>query len=283
MTEDGGRKIGKNGKMIEVKEKADEMNAGFQTVKILGSRIHIVELTDITSCMTRWIEQYRQPDNCRRIVNTGFHGTWEAYKDPGLKLILNSADLWIPDGISFTLIAHRKGFGSFKRLAGVDFMKAFFEVADREGYSSFFYGDTDETLVALKEKLTAKYPGHRVAGMFSPPFRPLTPEEDEKIVNMINDARPDVLWVGLGCPKQDRWIFDHKDKLRVPMAAGVGATFSFFAEKVKRSPEWVEKSGFEWLWRLIQEPKKLWKRDLIEGPRFLFHVALELTGLRKYE
>jgi N-acetylglucosaminyldiphosphoundecaprenol N-acetyl-beta-D-mannosaminyltransferase len=100
---------------------------------------------------------------------------------------------------------------------------------------------------------------------------------------MINDARPDVLWVGLGCPKQDQWIYKHKDRLKVPMAVGVGAAFSFFAETVKRSPEWVEKNGFEWLWRFIQEPKKLWKRDLIEGPRFLFHVALELTGLRKYE
>ena len=272
-----------DGKMIKEKDQSDEMNGGFQTVKILGSRIHIVDINDITSSMVKWIEEYNPSKSCRQIVNTGFHGTWEAYKDPELKVIMNSADLWIPDGIAFTLIAHKKGFVSFKRLAGVDFMKAFFELADRKGYKSFFYGDTDETLTALKVKLEEKYPGHKIAGMFSPPFRLLSPEEDKEIVRVINDAGPDVLWVGLGCPKQDRWIFEHKDKLKVPMAAGVGATFSFFAEKVKRSPEWVEKSGFEWLWRFIQEPKKLWRRDLIEGPRFLFHVALELTGLRKYE
>jgi N-acetylglucosaminyldiphosphoundecaprenol N-acetyl-beta-D-mannosaminyltransferase len=269
--------------MMKAKDQTDEMNGEFQSVQILGSSIHLVDIAGVISQMGRWIREHDRDGKCRQVVVTGFHGIWEAHKHHDFKAIVNSADLWIPDGISFAIIARKKGFRSFKKLASSDFIKAFFEVGDREGYSSFFYGDTDETLIALKEKLSARYPGHRVVGTFSPPFRLLTPDEDEEIVNMINEARPDVLWVGLGCPKQDRWIYEHKDRLMVPMAVGVGAAFSFFAETVKRSPQWVEKNGFEWLWRFIQEPKKLWKRDLIEGPRFLFHVALELTGLRKYE
>ena len=259
------------------------MTSNFPTVKILGSRLHIVSLADITEQIEKWIQDYDPSQNCRQIVNTGFHGTWEAFKNSELKGILNSADLWIPDGTAFTMIAHKKGFRDFKRLAGVDFMKAFYKLADVKGYSSFFYGDTDETLIALKNKLEEKYPGHKIAGTFSPPFRPLTQKEDREVVKMINNAQPDVLWVGLGCPKQDYWIHEHKEKLNVPRAAGVGATFSFLAGTVQRVPEWIEKSGFEWLWRLIQEPKKLWRRDFIDGPKFLFHVALEMMGLRKYE
>jgi len=100
---------------------------------------------------------------------------------------------------------------------------------------------------------------------------------------MINEAKPDVLWVGLGCPKQDIWIHEHKNQLNVPIAVGVGAAFSFFAGTVKRAPGWIEKSGFEWLWRFTQEPRKLWRRDFVDGPRFLFHVVLEMMRLRKYQ
>jgi len=160
---------------------------------------------------------------------------------------------------------------------------AFFERANSKGYSSFFYGDTDETLAALRERLEREYSNHKVAGTFSPPFGAVSPEEDEAHVRMINDARPDVLWVGLGTPKQDRWIFEHQERLRVPVAVGVGAAFGFLSGRVKRAPAWIGRCGFEWLWRLAREPKKLWRRDLLDGPRFLFHVALELCGLRRYD
>ncbi len=135
----------------------------------------------------------------------------------------------------------------------------------------------------MKENLEARYPGHKIVGTFAPPFRPLTLEEDEEVIRMINESQPDILWVGLGLPKQDRWVFEHKDRLNVPIATGVGAAFDFVSGKVKRVPEWIGNNGFEWIWRFIQEPKKLWKRDLLDGPRFVFHVILELTGLKKYE
>jgi N-acetylglucosaminyldiphosphoundecaprenol N-acetyl-beta-D-mannosaminyltransferase len=157
-------------------------------------------------------------------------------------------------------------------------MRAFFEMAAEEGYSSFFYGDTDGTLAGLQENLKREYPTHRIAGTFSPPFRILTQEEDDEIIDMINRSKPDVLWVGLGLPKQERWIFEHRFRLNVPVAVGVGAAFGFLSGQVKHAPNWLGNLGLEWLWRLTREPKKLWKRDLVDGPRFVWHVLWEFAG-----
>lgn len=257
------------------------MSNTLPSIKILGSRVHLVQNSDVLARMEHWI--HNEPQRCHFIVNTGFHGLWVAHQDQKFKNIVNSSDLFSPDGIATVWISRLKGSHLKERATSADLMKLFFEKANEKGYRSFFYGDTDETLKALKEKLEAKYPTHKIAGTFSPPFRPLSPHEDDEIVKMINDAQPDVLWVGLGLPKQERWIYEHKDRLNVPVAIGVGACFGFFSEKVKRAPLWIGEIGFEWLWRFIQEPKKLWRRDLIDGTRFLIHVFLELAGIRKYE
>ncbi|MGC2064321.1 MAG: WecB/TagA/CpsF family glycosyltransferase [Thermodesulfovibrionales bacterium] len=235
------------------------------------------------SAMEGWIAGFCNYRKCRMMVITGFHGIWKAHKDPALRLILNTADLWVPDGIAPVCIARLKGMHIVERTPGAEIMEAFFELADKKGFSSFFYGDREETLLALKENLEKKYPGHKIAGLFSPPFRQLTPEEDDKILRMINESHADVLWVGLGLPKQELWISAHRDRLNIPIAAGVGAAFLFLSGKVKRVPARVGRFGLEWLWRLCQEPKKLWRRDLIEGPLFVGHVLLELTGIRKYD
>jgi N-acetylglucosaminyldiphosphoundecaprenol N-acetyl-beta-D-mannosaminyltransferase len=196
--------------------------------------------------------------------------------------MLNSADLWVPDGIAPVWIARIKGLGNAKRIPGANLMEGFLQLADKKGFSSFFYGDTDDTLKNLEQRLQTSYPGHKVVGTFSPPFRVLTPEEEDEIVQTINDKRPDVVWVGLGMPKQERWVFEHKDRLNTPVAIGVGAAFRFLAGKVKRVPEWVGDVGLEWAWRFVIEPKKLWRRDFIEGPQFLMHVAFEIAGIKKY-
>lgn len=250
-------------------------------VRILGAKVHLSALCQVMQMMTGWIESHGE--RCRRIVVTGFHGIWEAHKRPDFKAVLNSADLWVPDGIAPVWVARLKGLRGIQRIPGADLMRAFFERANERGYSSFFYGDRPETLSALRERLEREYPNHRVAGTFSPPFEAVSPEEDEAHVRMINEAHPDVLWVGLGLPKQERWIAEHQGRLTVPVAVGVGAAFGFLSGKVKRAPAWVGRCGFEWLWRLIHEPRKLWRRDFLDGPRFLCHVLLELSGLRKYE
>jgi N-acetylglucosaminyldiphosphoundecaprenol N-acetyl-beta-D-mannosaminyltransferase len=251
------------------------------SIKVLGSRVHIIRLHDVVNQMSKWIRQNER--TCRQIVVTGFHGIWEAYQDAHFRDILNSADLWIPDGIAPVWIARCKGFAGAVRTPGMDLMKAFFEMAAKEGYSSFFYGDTAETLAKLRENLKTEYPAHRIAGTFSPPFRTLTREEDDEIIDVINRSKPDVLWVGLGLPKQERWIFGQRYRLKVPVAVGVGAAFGFLSGRVKRAPDWLGNLGLEWLWRFIEEPKKLWRRDLIDGPRFIWHVLREFAGQKSLD
>ena len=250
------------------------------SVRILGSTVHLLSVPEIVALMERWIAE--RPARCRHIVVTGFHGLWVAHNDPSFKAILRAADLWVPDGIAPVWIARSAGHRNVHRVPGADLMRAFFEVADKRGYRSFFFGDTDETLGALRARLEVTYPGHTVAGTFSPPFRPVTPKEDEDHIRMINQAKPDVVWVGLGLPKQDCWIHDHRDRLEAPIAVSVGAAFMFLAGKVKRAPAWVGNIGLEWLWRLTHEPRKLWRRSLLEGPRFVVHVVAERLGLRQY-
>ena len=257
------------------------MNTNVPTVNVLGSKVHMIELQDVVRKIVGWIQQ--EEGGCHQVVVTGFHGIWEAHRDPEFKAMLNSADLWVPDGIAPVWVARWQGIPQPYRITGADIMKAVFERSNEKGYSSFFYGDTDETLASLSETVEHEYPGHRVAGTFSPPFAPLTPEEDETIIKMINDAKPDVLWVGLGLPKQERWIFEHRDRLSVPVVIGVGAAFRFLSGRVSRVPAVIGDLGFEWLWRFIQEPKKLWRRAMVQGPQFVGHVLLELSGLRSYE
>lgn len=219
----------------------------------------------------------RRDGACRQIVVTGFHGLWRAFEDPELHRALNSADLWVPDGIAPVWVARLKGFRGAQRLPGAELMEAFFARADQKGFSSFFYGDSVETLDALAQRLESRHPGHRIAGTFSPPFRELSEDEERQHVEMINAARPDVLWLGLGMPKQDLWIYRNRHRLHVPVAVGVGAGFRFIAGTVGRAPGWVGRMGLEWLWRLAQEPRKCWRRCFVEGPQFVWHVGLELA------
>ena len=249
-------------------------------VNVLGSRVHLISVDQTVDQIERWIED--RNGLCHRVIVTGFHGLWEGHKDPSYRAILNSAELWVPDGIAPVWVAWIRGRHNVKRTPGTDIMKEFFRRASRRGYSSYFFGDTETTLAKLRDKVSNSWPGHRIAGTFSPPFRPLTLQEDQEAIDRINDAHPDVLWVGLGAPRQDRWIYERLPRVRVPVAIGVGAAFAFIAGTVQRCPEWVGSMGLEWAHRLAKEPTKLWRRDLIDGPRFLFHLGMELAGIRKY-
>jgi N-acetylglucosaminyldiphosphoundecaprenol N-acetyl-beta-D-mannosaminyltransferase len=210
------------------------------------------------------------------VIVTGFHGLMEAHKSAKIRAVLNDADLWVPDGIAPVWVARARGHRDAVRATGTDIMLEFLKRADAKNLSSYFYGDTDSTLAALSERVRRDFPGHRIAGAVSPPFRALSPEEDEAIVERINEARPDVLWVALGLPKQDVWIHERLSRLKVPVAIGVGAAFAFVAGTVERCPEWVGNGGFEWVYRFLKEPKKLWRRDLLDGPRFMVLAGMEL-------
>lgn len=258
------------------------MNADHETIpftiepciQTLGSRVHLVSVDRAVDHIQQWIEESN--GDCRRVVVTGFHGIWKAHRDSRLKAILNSAELWVPDGIAPIWIANLRGHRNVERAPGAAILREYLTRANRRHYRSYFYGDTPSTLTTLQAVVERNYPGHVIAGSFSPPFRPLTVEEDRDAIQRINDARPDVLWVGMGMPKQDIWIYERLDQLRVPVAIGVGAAFAFIAGTVPRCPVWIGNLGFEWVYRFLKEPRKLWRRDILEGPQFLFHAGLEL-------
>jgi N-acetylglucosaminyldiphosphoundecaprenol N-acetyl-beta-D-mannosaminyltransferase len=244
------------------------------SIPILGSRVHLISVGRTADHIERWIGE--RDGLCRRVIVTGFHGLWEAHKNPKLQEILNSSELWVPDGIAPIWVARLRGYRGFDRTPGAEIMREVFRRAAGRPIRSYFYGDTEETLSALQASLATDYPQHETVGIFSPPFRPLSPEEDEAAIERINAAKPDILWVGLGMPKQDIWIYERLHRLKVPVAIGVGAAFAFVAGTVPRCPEWIGRSGFEWVYRFYKEPRKLWRRDLLDGPQFLFHIGKEL-------
>lgn len=244
------------------------------SVRILGSRVHLVSATGTVDHIERWI--HARDGRCRQVIVTGFHGLMEAHENPRIQSILNGAELRVPDGIAPVWLARMRGHRNVVRTPGAEIMVEFLKRAETKNYSSYFYGDTEQTLAALCETVARDFPGHRIAGAYSPPFRPLTPAEETGIVDRINAARPDVLWVALGMPKQDIWIHERSARLNVPVAIGVGAAFAFVAGTVPRCPEWMGNAGFEWVYRFLKEPAKLWRRDLLDGPRFLFYAGMEL-------
>ena len=181
----------------------------------------------------------------------------------------NNATLCAMDGMPIARIARKKGIVC-ERCGGPDIMLKVIERGIAKGKRHYFYGSTPETLRKLERHLKERFPGIRIAGRFSPPFRDLTPEEDGEIVKLINDTRPDYVWVGLGAPKQDFWMQNHREALHNCVLLGVGAAFDFHSEKIRRAPQWMRDMGLEWLYRLIREPARLWKRYLVNGPKFLF-------------
>ena len=258
-----------------------EQAISFTSIRILETRVDMVGIPDVMAIMSHWIDS--EPDRMHHLVNTGMHGIMEAHKDKSFGASLDAAELLAPDGILAILVARFHGHRIKKQDTGPALLWRFSEVANRLSYKYFFYGDTDETLELLSSKINAEFPGLRIVGAVSPPFRPLTPEEDAEMVAKINQAKPDVLWVGLGMPAQDQWIYDHRQVLNVPVAVGTGASFKFIAGTASRAPKLVRNLGFEWLWRLAHEPKRVWRRVVLDAPRFILLVSLQLSRIKKYK
>ncbi len=246
--------------------------------EVLGAPVHIIDIKSVLRLMEQWIRERRQP---RWIAVTGSHGALEAYKHPDFRAVLHNADLSVPDGRWAARVAAKKMSCATHQVRGADLMSAFCELSREKGYTNYFYGDTDETLTLASNRLREKHPGVQIVGAYSPPFRQLTPEEDAQAIEMINQANPDVLWVALGLPKQERWIVAHRDRLKAPVIVGVGAAIKFHSGRVVPAPRWASQSGLEWLWRLLHEPRTVWRRALIYGPQFMALSLLDVMGHRR--
>jgi N-acetylglucosaminyldiphosphoundecaprenol N-acetyl-beta-D-mannosaminyltransferase len=249
------------------------------TIYLLGVRVHMVQIPDVVRQMEHWIQERR---GSHFIAFTNIHGMTKAQRDTAFKEILNSADLDAPDGMPLVWMSRIRGYPLQRRVYGPELMLTFCEQTCLKGRRHFFYGGTPGAPEQLADMLRRRCPGLQVAGTHSPPFRPLTGKEDEEVVAIIQRAAPDVLWVGLSNGKQERWIFEHRDRLNVPVMAGVGAAFDLNTGRVRQAPPWMREHGLEWFHRLLQEPRRLWRRYLVCGPQFVWYVSLELLGLKKF-
>ena len=239
---------------------------------VLDVGVSAISMGKTVEIMEEWIRNRAQHYICVTTV----HLVMEAQKDPGLREILNSSGLTTADGMPLVWVGKLLGHPAMDRVYGPDLMTNFSALADGAGHTNFYYGGGPGIAEKLAQRLGEKFPALKVVGTYSPPFRPLTPEEDQQIVDMINEADPDVLWVGLGAPKQDRWMAEHFGRVKVPVMIGVGAAFDFLSGSKKQAPMWIQKSGFEWLFRLLSEPRRLWKRYLTTNTLFLISMAVQL-------
>ena len=210
------------------------------------------------------------------------HMVMESYDNPEYGAKINAADLIVTDGMPLVWMQKMQGVKTASRVRGSDLMISLCRYAEKTGLSVGFYGGRKEVINVVTERAAKELPKLKIVYTFSPPFRSLTGEEDVLVTAEINAAAPDILFTGLGCPKQENWMWTHKSKLKTVML-GVGAAFDFYAGNLKESPEWMRKSGLEWLFRLTQEPKRLWKRYLLLNPRFMWLATLQLLGLKDFE
>jgi N-acetylglucosaminyldiphosphoundecaprenol N-acetyl-beta-D-mannosaminyltransferase len=246
--------------------------------EVLGVRVDAVQIPDVISRMEDWIARR---DSSRYIAVTDMHSLMQAQHAASFKKILQAADLVVPDGFPLVWLGRRKGFPLRRRVYGPELLDRFCESTAAKGYRHFFYGGAPGVAEALGARFAARFPGLQIAGAYCPPFRLLTQEEDTEAVSTINAACAHVVWVGLGAPKQERWMFEHRSRLNAPVLVGVGAAFDFHTGRVAQAPPWMREHGLEWLFRFSREPARLWRRYLIYGTKFVALVLLEALGLKK--
>lgn len=246
---------------------------------LLGSRVHVVGIGGAIELIEHWIAQR---DRCRYVSVSNVNNVVEGLKQSSFLEVTNDADLSVPDGMPLVWVGRMRGLPMSERVAGPDLFIEFLEHTHEKGYRHFFYGGAEGVSEELTSILCHRFSGLKVVGGYSPPFRPLTAAEDAAVVDLISAAAPDVLWVGLGCPKQERWMFEHRDRLQVPVMLGVGQVFDLYSGRIRRAPTWMRRYGLEWLYRLGSNPGRLWRRYLISNTIFVSSLLLESAGLKKF-
>lgn len=247
-------------------------------VNVLGVGISAIDLQQAAAEIDRWIAAGE-----RQYVNLcTVHTVMECQNDERLRRIVNTSGLSGADGMPLVWLTRAHGHREAGRVYGPDLMLRLCDRLRRDSRRHFFYGGAPGIADRLARALQARFPGLVVAGTHSPPYRPVDADEDGAVLDAINATRPDVIWVGLGTPKQDFWVARHRPLLTAPAIIAAGAAFDFHAGALRQAPPWMRRSGLEWTFRLAQEPRRLAYRYLVYNPLFVWRVALQLAGLRSY-
>jgi N-acetylglucosaminyldiphosphoundecaprenol N-acetyl-beta-D-mannosaminyltransferase len=241
---------------------------------VLGVRIHAIDMAAAAGRIQSALESGERGYICV----TGVHGVMEAHQDPEFKAILNRSLLTTPDGMPTVWVGRLQGLRSMKRVFGPDLMLEVCARSVQHGYTHFLYGGAPGVAEQLQQVLLSRFPGIRVVGAYSPPFRPLTATEFAELQDRISALAPDLFWVGLSTPKQERFMAAHLNDLATKVMVGVGAAFDIHTGGLRDAPSWVKNSGLQWVHRLFQEPRRLWKRYLVNNPKFIWNIVLQFVG-----
>lgn len=245
--------------------------------RILGIPVSVISMTQAVAVISGWIQSRIDHYVCVRDV----HGIMLAQKDRCLRDIHEMAGLVTPDGMPLVWVCWLRGHKKAGRVCGADLVAALCDRSQELGFRHFFYGGKPGVASRMAAHLKELYPRIQVAGCIAPPFRALTPDEDDNIVLEMAAARPNIIWIGLSTPKQELWMRDHVGRVPGATLIGVGAAFDFYAGDVRRAPKWMQRMGIEWLHRLHSEPRRLWRRYLILAPLFVVKLVAEKLGVAK--
>ena len=249
-----------------------------EQVNVLGVGVHPIDMEKAALILEARIREGRKGYVCL----AGVHGIMEAQRDPGLKSIYAQAALVAPDGMPTVWIGQAQGFREMQRVFGPDLM---IEILVREEFRNcvhFLCGGESGVAEKLRDELLRRFPWAKIVGTYSPPFRPMTPEEERELTERVRSLQPDIIWVGISTPKQEKFMARYLPILDTKLMIGVGAAFLFHTGAIRDSPQWVKRAGLQWLHRLLQEPSRLWKRYLLNNPLFLVSVLLQNLRLRNY-
>jgi N-acetylglucosaminyldiphosphoundecaprenol N-acetyl-beta-D-mannosaminyltransferase len=247
-------------------------------VDVLGVQVSAINMRMALDTIDGWIRAGDQHYVCV----TGVHGVMESQGDESLRAIHNNAGMVTPDGMPLVWLSRLRGAKHVEQVCGTELMLACCGLSVRHGWRHFMFGGAPGVPELLSDQLQGRFPGLNIVGTYSPPFRPVTDSEDADVVRVMNEARPDIVWVGLSTPKQERWMATHVHRLRASVVLGVGAAFDFNAGLKRRAPRWMQHAGLEWFFRLATEPRRLWRRYLTNNPIFVWRIALQELHARRY-
>lgn len=257
------------------------MNASpnnYSKANVLGIGIDAVNMEQALEQIANDLRQRRKGYVCL----TGVHGVMEAQRDPVLARIYAGAALAAPDGMPTVWIGRHQGHKNMERVTGPDLMLEVISRAEFSTYSHFLCGGKNGVAQELRDKLVASYPSVNIAGIYSPPFGPMSNEQEAAFVEMVSNSHPDIIWVGISTPKQERFMAHYLPLLETTLMFGVGAAFDFHTGRIADCADWIKRAGLQWFDRLLQDPRRLWKRYLRNNPPFLVYSFLQLTGIKKY-
>ncbi len=246
---------------------------------MLGVGVSAINMTEALHLSERLLQQRGKGYVCL----TGVHGIMEAQRDDALRAILNRSFLCAPDGMPTVWVGRLQGHRNMRRVYGPDYMLEMCKLTAQAGVRHFLYGGKAGVASLLKQQLEVMAPGIEIIGTYTPPFRHLTRLEEDAMLAAVNYTRPDIIWIGLSTPKQERFMARYADRLDACLMVGVGAAFDIHAGLLADAPGWVKSCGLQWLDRLIREPHRLWRRYLTNNPKFLWDIGLQLSGLRRFD